>query len=51
MKIAPAATRPTANKFVVSKPPNKSPTPLPLNSPLSEVRGILRKGTVNVNPS
>ena len=51
MKIAPAATSPTANKFVVSSPPNKSLTPLPLNSPFKEVSGMLRKGTVNVNPS
>ena len=51
MKMAPAATRPTANKFDVSKPPNKSLTPLPLNRPFNDVKGILRKGTVNVNPS
>ena len=51
MKIAPAATSPTANKFEVSKPPNKSLTPLPLNNPFNEVSGMLRKGTVNVNPS
>ena len=51
MKIAPAATSPTANKFDVSRPPNKSLIPLPLNSPFNEVKGMFRKGTVNVNPS
>ena len=39
-KIAPAATNPTANKFVVSKPENKSPIPPPLNNPFRDVRGI-----------